>query len=101
MLPASHMLFQESPLEAARRILREQLELGKQKLEGPLVFSEVYGPQSHWDLHFIFLGETGEVVPALAWRDLEFVDLRKVRKEQMARSHEDILALVGKWKVAP
>ena len=101
MLPSSHMMFGESPDEAASRILREQLELGEQKLEGPLIFSEVYGPESHWDLDFIFLAEREVIGPARAWRDLEFVDIRKLKKEHMARSHEDILALVGKWKVGP
>ncbi|MDV3294052.1 MAG: NUDIX hydrolase [Nitrososphaerales archaeon] len=98
MLPASQLIYGESPQEAAKRILSEQLGLHDQKLDGPLVFSEVYGPKNHWDLEFLFTGERAEVGPHAAWRELGFVDMRKLRKEDFARSHEDILAHLGNWK---
>lgn len=96
MLPSSHLMLQESPREAATRILREQLGIEQQTLRGPEVFSEVYGPKNHWDLELVFLGERKDVKPTSAWRQLEFVDLTKTKKADMARAHEDILAQVGK-----
>lgn len=99
MLPSSALLLGESPQEAAQRILEEQLGLIDQRLEGPLVFSEAYGPASHWDLEFLFLGERDKAPSHEVWSELKFVDLTKALKEEIARSHEDILAHVQKWKV--
>src|SRR5206468_4725043 len=45
MLPSSHLIFRESPDDAARRIAREQLELPDLALTGPTVVSEVYTPK--------------------------------------------------------
>ena len=97
MLPSSGLLFGESPREAARRILSEQLGISDQSLEGPEVSSEAYGSPTHWDLEFIFLGECKEAPKHEAWSELKFVDLSKTSKEEVARSHEDILAHVHKW----
>jgi ADP-ribose pyrophosphatase YjhB (NUDIX family) len=97
MLPSSALMLGESPQQAAKRILKEQLGLDDQPLEGPSIFSEVYGPLNHWDLEFIFLGQRINVPSNDAWGVLEFVDLRKTRMEDMARKHEDILAHARKW----
>ncbi len=105
MLPSSHLLLEESPDDAARRILREQLGVEVQQLTKPEVFSEAYSsgkvwetaPQNHWDLQFIFQGEISSLNPHPAWKDLGFVDLRTIKKKDMARFHEDILGHVGKW----
>lgn len=103
MLPSSHLIFQEGPQEGAQRILREQLEAPYLQLSGPQVVSEVHTPRrfperpAHWDLEFIFRGEWPEAQPpkAPAWRELKFVDTRTVGKQNIARSHEDILASAG------
>lgn len=98
MLPSSALLLGESPQEAAQRILKEQLGIADQRLEGPLIFSEAYGAPSHWDLEFLFLGERDKAPSHEVWVELKFVDLTKTRKEEVARSHEDILAHIQKWK---
>lgn len=98
MLPSSHLLLYESPQESAARIAREQLETEQLSLQGPLVFSEVYGPKRHWDIEFVFLGELESPPRAKAWSRLEFVDTSSLRRSDFARSHEDILAHVGKWR---
>lgn len=106
MLPSSHLLLGESPEEAAKRILKEQLGIENQRLSKPDVFSETYSqgkvwdstPFRHWDLEFIFQGERDKVSSDPAWSELRFVDLRQTKREEMARFHEDILAHVGKWK---
>ena len=98
MLPSSQLIFGESPHEAAQRILLEQLGLNDQKLEEPRIFSEVWGPRGHWDLEFLFLGERERPPTHPAWRELKLLDLASTKKEDIARSHEDILAHVGLWK---
>jgi ADP-ribose pyrophosphatase YjhB (NUDIX family) len=103
MLPSSHLIFRESPDDAARRIAREQLELPDLALSGPKVISEVYTPRrfpgtaDHWDLEFLFRGElAAERLPhPAAWTKLAFVDLRRTSKAEIARSHEDIMESAG------
>lgn len=95
MLPASQLILNESPGEAARRILREQLGGLDLPLKGPEVFSEVYGPEAHWDLEFIFVGETPSLPQTTVWDELRFVDIGRAGRADFARLHEDILAHVG------
>src|SRR5271154_1573491 len=40
MIPASHLMLKESPVDAARRVVKEQLEMDKLTLSGPQVVSE-------------------------------------------------------------
>lgn len=103
MLPSSHLLFREAPLAAAQRIVHEQLGVVALPLTGPQVVSEVYAPRrfperpAHWDLEFLFRGEWPEPDPPTfgAWTELQFVDTRTVAREEIARSHEDVLASAG------
>jgi ADP-ribose pyrophosphatase YjhB (NUDIX family) len=100
MLPSCHLLLGESPQAAAERVLKEQLGLQDLALTGPQVFSEVYGAKGHWDVHFVFLGERDQVAQHPAWSELAFVDVDETPRDQIARYHEDILALVGRWNPA-
>jgi ADP-ribose pyrophosphatase YjhB (NUDIX family) len=103
MLPACQLLFFESPQEAARRILREQLGSSGIPLEGPSVHSEAYrrpeaaGSDPHWDLHFIFEGRWPSDRPpsGAPWKELAFVDPTSVDPAEFGRGHGDVLALVG------
>jgi hypothetical protein len=103
ILPASHLREFESPHDAGKRILREQLGAAEPVLRGPEVFSETYpsaldpAAGSHWDLHFVFQGDwSSEAAPrSAAWRELKFVDLRSVSRSDIARGHADILALAA------
>jgi hypothetical protein len=103
MLPSSHLLFREAPGEAAQRIVREQLGVASLDLTGPTVASEVYAPRrfpdrpAHWDLEFLFRGIWPNPQPpsCSAWTELRFVDTRTVGRQEIARSHEDILATAG------
>ena len=103
MIPSCHLVLKESPRDAARRILDEQLGLKDIALSEPRVVSEVYAPKrfldlpSHWDLEFIFRGDLprGELPRAAAWKELSFIDVTHMKKSDMARSHEDILESVG------
>lgn len=103
MLPSSHLMIHEPPLEAAKRVASEQLGLQDITLSEPKVVSEVYqpkragAPNDHWDIEFIFKSSLpGSRLPEhKAWNRLEFVDLNKTKKEEIARSHEDILESAG------
>src|SRR5207245_4789817 len=83
MLPSSHLIFRESPDEAARRIAREQLELPDLALSGPNVVSEVYTPRRfpgtahHWDIEFLFRGQLAatDATHPSSRTELAFLDL--------------------------
>jgi len=96
MLPSCHLLYGESPQDAAKRILDEQLGMSDQKLQGPVVFSDVSGPKNHWDIEFLFAGERAEAKQHTAWKELRFVDTTRLQQTDFARSHEDVLAHIGK-----
>lgn len=103
MLPSSHLIHLESPLEAAERIARELTPLTLPTFAGPIVTSEVYPPARHpnaghhWDLEFIFRASApgATLRPHPAWAELRFVDSRELTPAAMARAHGDILSAAG------
>ena len=102
-LPASQLLFFEGPDEAARRVLREQLESETSVLPAPHVVSESYrrpgssAQDPHWDLQFIyrFTWPGAEAPRARAWKELRFVPVSSLARNQLGRGHGDILELAG------
>jgi ADP-ribose pyrophosphatase YjhB (NUDIX family) len=96
MLPSSHLILYETPEGAARRILREQLGVRNQELEGPLAFVDTSGTPSHWDIGFIFTGEREAAPSSSAWDELRFVDVSKLKRDEVIRSQFDVLAYAGK-----
>jgi len=103
MLPSCQLLLFEAPAEAARQILKEQLGSGLIPLVGPTVFSDpaerprATGGDPHWDVHFVFRGRWSSSTPphAPAWKHLEFVDVSRTRRGDIARGQGDVLELVG------
>jgi ADP-ribose pyrophosphatase YjhB (NUDIX family) len=103
MLPSCHLLYFESPRDAAIRVLREQLGLENLTLEGPSIFSEKYRPRrhpergEHWDLEFVFRGEvpTRRTPAPAAWKELRFIDPSKTARSEFTRSHDEVLELAG------
>ena len=95
MLPSSHLILFESPQEAAQRIVREQIRVTDQELSRPFAFAEAYGPNNHWDFHFIFRGERDSVPPNDVWTELKFLDVTTLRKGEIVRAHDDILGFAG------
>ena len=98
MLPSSHLILYETPEGAARRILREQLKIRDQKLDGPLAFADTSGTGNHWDIGFIFTGERESVPTSAAWDKLEFVNVSAARHSEIVRSQVDVLAYAGKLR---
>jgi len=99
MLPSSHLILFETPEGAARRILREQLGIKNQALHGPLTFADTSGTANHWDLGFIFSGERETTPFNAAWDDLKFVEVGKLKRDEIVRSQLDVLAYAGKLVV--
>lgn len=98
MLPSSHLMLYETPEEAARRILREQLNIRGMKVDGPLTFVDTSGTENHWDIGFIYTGERDVTPKSEAWRELAFVNTTGLKREDVVRSQIDVLAYAGKWK---
>jgi ADP-ribose pyrophosphatase YjhB (NUDIX family) len=103
LLPACQLVYGESPDEAAARIVREQLGGLALRFGPPTIVSEVYAPRrhpdarGHWDLLFVYratCSETPERLPT-PWKVLEFVDVRKARKADFRRSHDEVLETAG------
>lgn len=97
MLPSSHLMLFESPDAAARRIMEEQLETNL-KLLRPIIVSEVRALKrspnaKHWDLDFIYCGVSSKdkINHARAWKELAFVDIDKVPRDQITQLHADVI----------
>lgn len=101
MLPSSHLVVNESPQDAARRIIREQLNESSIALSNPIVVSDVYTPKrfpnlpNHWDIEFIFKGECTTLPSSSAWSELRYIQTNQISRQDMARSHEDIVKSAG------
>lgn len=102
MLPSRQLMFFESPEETANQIFKEQLETDPIALTGPRVFSDPtyrQGPDAdpHWDIHLVYRGTWATPTPprAKAWTSLEFVDVAKLPRADIARGQGDVLELVG------
>ena len=98
MLPSSHLMLYETPEGAARRILREQLNIRDMRLEGPLTFVDTSGTENHWDIGFIYTGTRDAAPRSPAWRELRFVKPSELRSDEVVRSQIDVLAYAGKRK---
>lgn len=102
MLPSSHLMVFESPQEAAQRILKEQLGM-EVELAGPVVVAEVGTPKRfpsllrHWDFEFVFRGRApkGDPPRHRAWSELKYVDTRRTPRQEIARSHDEVLENSG------
>jgi ADP-ribose pyrophosphatase YjhB (NUDIX family) len=102
-IPASQLIFGESPDTAAARILREQLPGVTARLGPPRIVSEVYSARrfpetrEHWDLEFLYRGEVERDVPGplAPWQELRFVDPEACPRAEFARSHEEVLESAG------
>jgi ADP-ribose pyrophosphatase YjhB (NUDIX family) len=103
MLPSSHLMLLESPQEAAQRVLEEQLGMQGITLFDPKVVAEVGTPKRfpglprHWDFEFIFRGKAPRGSPPKheAWSELRYIDLKKTPRQEIARSHDEVLENAG------
>lgn len=101
-LPATHLKFGEAPREAARRIAEDVLGLRGASLREAGIESDHYVPKRfphlgmHYDLWLFYEGRVeGDVARPPWYRELSFLDPSKLRAEDFARGHEDV---VSRWK---
>ncbi len=114
MLPASHLAWYESPLEAAERSVKEQtlLPMDRKDLKLVEVQSHLSGDIAntteppHWDICFVYEGKVpksfAKKLKQPEWfEDFGFVSRSKLKPDDFARGHGDILELaraIGKVK---
>ncbi len=102
MLPSRQLAFYESPEEAARTILAEQLPGLAVTPKLHSIASEAYpttpgAPDGdlHWDLHFLYdcFGAPDRLAAGPLWQELRFFSPAERSGLPIARGHGDILAL--------
>jgi len=93
LLPATHLLMEESPDNAAQRITREWAGL-----EGNPHFVMIQShlrrrrDGNHWDLCFVYeLISRRNLKRKPWWSEMRFIPFREVRKMKIGRGHKDIL----------
>ena len=101
LIPASHLKYGESPDEAARRVLTEQVGLGKGKLSFLEVQSHVSGDrdnpdEAHWDICFLYEGRVKGKIERPEWfSELKFVKPTDLKSDDFTRGHGDVLKEAG------
>ena len=101
ILPASHLKYGESPDDAAKRILTEQLGLSGVKMNLSEVQSHLSGnpndsDAAHWDICFIYEGKVTKAVQKPEWfSELAFMKASKLSVDDFTRGHGDVLKEFG------
>jgi len=108
LLPATHLLMEEPPDHAARRIAHQWAGL-KGTPRFVMVQSHVR-PQTHghpgykrsgrqlqhWDICFVYEMRTKQLPKVKAWwAEMRLLPTAKVRKTKLARGHRDVLKKAG------
>ena len=105
VLPASHLSWYESPLDAAYRVATEQALLSPEKRNFRLVDAQSHvredpkDPEgAHWDICFVydlpFSGGTNLKTPEW-FQELRFVDKAQLKPSDFTRGHGDVLEEAG------
>ncbi len=87
-LPSTYLWEGEHPDDALRRVMLNQLGIGKFAASSPKVFSYLapsdwYPGNHHWDLVFVYWVRTTESPKRSPWwREVGFVETKKLREEE-------------------
>jgi ADP-ribose pyrophosphatase YjhB (NUDIX family) len=108
VLPARHLHWYESPFEAARSALRDQvgLDIPVGKISLADVQSHVSGDVNdekeppHWDLCFVYQTQVSKTLAAKLRRpewfsELAFKPLGSLKQDDFTRGHGDVLQMAG------
>lgn len=108
LLPARHLAWYESPLEAAKSVVRDQVKLRtpSKSLRFIEVQSHIRGDVNsteqppHWDICFVYeakvSAKTVRQLKTPPWfRDLHFMQLSSLSVDDFTRAHGDILEEAG------
>ena len=103
VIPASHLSWYESPLDAAYRVVTQQAQVSTNKENIRLidVQSQLGGDPKdldhppHWDICFLYELRLREVVKVPEWfQELRFVQRDQLKPENFTRGHGDVLGQV-------
>jgi ADP-ribose pyrophosphatase YjhB (NUDIX family) len=109
LLPATHLLMEESPDHAARRIAREWVGYKNAKpsfkeVQSHLRPSELWRTElgdkhgvNHWDICFIYSMQVDDLPSRINpwWREMRFVSPSQISKLNIGRGHKDVLKEAG------
>lgn len=103
LLPATHLMMEESPDQAAKRIVHEWARLrGTPKFvmaQSHLRPLRLWNPKlkgSHWDICFVYeLHPKGPIRLRPWWSEIRFVPLSEIQTIKFGRGHRDILEEAG------
>jgi ADP-ribose pyrophosphatase YjhB (NUDIX family) len=103
LMPATHLLMEESPDNAAQRIAREWVGLvGRprfvmvQSHTRPHSLWRRNAEGKHWDICFVYeLAVRGIPKTRPWWSEMRIVPFSQVRRMKMGRGHKDILKAAG------
>jgi len=108
VLPARHLHWYESPFEAARSVLRDQvgLDVPENRISIVDVQSYVSGDINnekeppHWDICFVYQTQVSKNLASKLNRPewfsaLEFKPVRSLKQEDFTRGHGDVLQTAG------
>lgn len=102
IIPSSHLIFGEKPVDAAQRVLIEQVattencKLSLLQVQSHLSQQPTNPENAHWDICFIYEGRVrGEITPSSWFSDLEFKKLRDLKSDDFTRGHGDVLTEIG------
>jgi ADP-ribose pyrophosphatase YjhB (NUDIX family) len=108
VLPARHLHWYESPLEAACSVIRDQigLDIPASRVSLADVQSFVSGEVNdekeppHWDICFLYRAQVPDKIAAKLARpewfsELEFKPLKTLKQDDFTRGHGDVLQTAG------
>jgi hypothetical protein len=106
LLPAMHLAWYESPLQAAEWVVKNQLKIPRMDLRLIDVQSHVRGDANsekeppHWDICFVYEAKApaGAIrrLKTLPWfKDIAFVPLSSLSTDDFTRGHGDVLQEAG------
>jgi len=108
LLPATHLLMEEPPDNAARRIAHQWAGLTgtprfvmvqshvRPQTPGRPGYKRSGRKLRHWDICFVYemrIGRLPKIRPW--WSEMRFLPTAKVRKMKLARGHRDVLERAG------
>jgi len=103
LLPATHLLMEESPDRAAKRIADKWAGLkGTPRfvmVQSHLRPLRLWNPKlkgNHWDICFVYeLHPKGPIRHEPWWSEIRFVPLSEIRRIKLGRGHRDVLKEAG------
>jgi hypothetical protein len=108
LLPATHLLMEESPDHAATRIARDWVgyldaKPSFREVQSHLRPSELWRTRdkkhgsNHWDICFVYSMQANDLPSGIKpwWREMRFVPSSQISKLKLGRGYKDVLKQAG------